>query len=99
MVCASPSPAPVVAGTASSSPYCHRSSPNKVAFRHLKPEVRAEMVQEVVCNAMQAFVRLVQLKKTDIAQSAVSQEYIGQSKGLPRRSLWRSMVKWGGRWR
>ena len=42
----------------------------KIAFRHLKPEARAEMVQEVVCNAMQAFVRLVQLKKTDIAYAA-----------------------------
>jgi hypothetical protein len=42
----------------------------KIAFRHLKPEARAEMVEEVVCNAMQAFVRLVQLKKTDIAYSA-----------------------------
>ncbi len=42
----------------------------KVCFRHLKPEARAEMVQEVVCNAMQAFVRLVQLKKTDIAYAA-----------------------------
>jgi len=34
----------------------------RVAFRQLRPELRAEMVQEVVCNAMQAFVRL---KKTD----------------------------------
>ena len=42
----------------------------KIAFRHLTPEARAEMVQEVVCNAMQAFVRLVQLKKTDIAYAA-----------------------------
>ena len=42
----------------------------KIAFRHLKPEARAEMVQEVVCNAMQAFVRLVQLKKTSIAYAA-----------------------------
>ncbi len=42
----------------------------KIAFRHLKPEARAEMVQEVVCNAMQAFVRLVQLKRTSIAYAA-----------------------------
>ena len=42
----------------------------KIAFRHLKPEGRAEMVQEVVCNAMQAFVRLFQLKKTGIAYAA-----------------------------
>lgn len=42
----------------------------KIVFRNLEPEARAEMVQEVVCNAMQAFVRLVQLKKTDIAYAA-----------------------------
>ena len=37
----------------------------KFAFRHLKPEVRAEMIQVVVSNALQAFARLVQLGKTD----------------------------------
>jgi hypothetical protein len=42
----------------------------KIAFRHLKPEARAEMVQEVVCNALQAFSRLVKLKKTSIAYAA-----------------------------
>ena len=42
----------------------------KIAFSHLRPEARAEMVQEVVCNALQAFVRLVQLKKTSIAYAA-----------------------------
>ena len=42
----------------------------KISFRNLGPEARAEMVQEVVCNAMQAFVRLVQLKKTSIAYAA-----------------------------
>jgi hypothetical protein len=42
----------------------------KIAFRHLKPEARAEMVQEVVCNALQAFARLVQLKRTSIAYAA-----------------------------
>ena len=39
----------------------------KVTFRHLKPEARAEMVQEVICNAMQAFVRLYKLGKADVA--------------------------------
>jgi hypothetical protein len=71
MVCASPAPAP--------RRRWHRQflallpqivTHAKIAFRHLKPELRAEMVQEVVCNAMQAFVRLVQLRKTDIAYAA-----------------------------
>ena len=39
-------------------------------FRHLKPEARAEVVQEVVCTALQAFGRLVQLGKTSIAYAA-----------------------------
>jgi DNA-directed RNA polymerase specialized sigma24 family protein len=38
----------------------------RVSFRHLNAESRAEAVQEVVCNALKAFVRLVELKKTDI---------------------------------
>ena len=68
MVCASPAPAP--------RRRWHREflamlpqivTHAKVALRHLKPEARAEAVQEVVCNALQAFARLVQLKKTDIA--------------------------------
>ena len=42
----------------------------RIAFRHLKPEARAEAVQEVVCNALQRFVRLVKLKKTSIAYAA-----------------------------
>ena len=42
----------------------------KIAFRHLKPEARAEAVQEAVCNALQRFVRLVKLKKTSIAYAA-----------------------------
>ena len=71
MVCASPAPAP--------RRRWHRQFlallPQiiiraKIAFRHLKPEARSEMVQEVVCNAMQAFVRLAQLKKTSIAYAA-----------------------------
>ena len=47
----------------------------KFAFRHLKPEARAEAVQEVVCNALKAFVRLVQLKKTAIAYPTVLASY------------------------
>ena len=47
----------------------------KFAFRHLKPEARAEAVQEVVCNALKAFVRLVQLKKTAIAYAAPLARY------------------------
>ena len=47
----------------------------KFAFRHLKPEARAEAVQEVVCNALKAFVRLVQLKKADIAYPTVLASY------------------------
>ena len=47
----------------------------KFAFRHLKPEARAECVQEVVCNALKAFVRLVQLKKTDIAYPTALASY------------------------
>jgi len=39
----------------------------KFAFRHLKPEARAEAVQEATCNSLKAFVRLVQRKKTDMA--------------------------------
>jgi hypothetical protein len=71
MVCASPAPAP--------RRRWHRQFlallPQivvraKIAFRHLKPEARAEMVQEVVCNALQAFARLVKLNKTSIAYAA-----------------------------
>jgi hypothetical protein len=47
----------------------------RVSFRYLKPEARAEAVQEVVCNALQAFVRLVQLKKTDLAYPTVPAKY------------------------
>ena len=39
----------------------------RVAFRHLRPERRAEAIAEVVANACDAFVRLVELGKTDIA--------------------------------
>ncbi len=39
----------------------------KIAFRNLRPEARAEAVQEAVCYAWQQFVRLVQLRKSEIA--------------------------------
>ena len=39
----------------------------KCAFAFLKPEARAEAIQEVVANACQAYARLVELGKTDIA--------------------------------
>jgi hypothetical protein len=42
-----------------------------VAFRHLKPEAREEAVQEVACNALRAYVRLVQLNKVDLAYPTV----------------------------
>ena len=71
MVCASPAPAP--------RRRWHRQflallpqivTRARIAFRHLKPEARAEAVQEAVCNALQRFVRLVKLKKTSIAYAA-----------------------------
>jgi hypothetical protein len=46
-----------------------------VSFRHLKPEAREEAVQEVVCNALRAYVRLVQLKKVDLAYPTVLARY------------------------
>ena len=39
----------------------------KCAFAFLKPEARAEAVQEVVANACQAYARLVELGKTNVA--------------------------------
>jgi len=42
-----------------------------VSFRHLNPEAREEAIQEVVCNALQAYVRLVQLKKVALAYPTV----------------------------
>jgi len=43
----------------------------RLAFRYLRPEARGEAVQEVVCNALKAFVRLVQLKKVSLAYPSV----------------------------
>ena len=42
-----------------------------VSFRHLRPEAREEAIQEVVCNALRAYVRLVQLKKVAVAYPTV----------------------------
>ncbi|MFH1921542.1 MAG: hypothetical protein ABIP48_16885, partial [Planctomycetota bacterium] len=39
----------------------------RIAFAYLDPEARAEAVQEVVANAMMAFIRLVESGKTDLA--------------------------------
>lgn len=46
-----------------------------VAFRDLKPEAREEAVQEAIANAMVAYVRLVQLKKVDLAYPSVLARY------------------------
>ena len=47
----------------------------KFAFARLKPEARAEAVQEVVANACQAYARLVELGKTDIAYATALARY------------------------
>lgn len=74
MVCASPAPHPrwhkIFLGMLPAI-----TTHAKIAFRHLNPEAKAEAVQEVVCNALQAFVRLVQLKKTDIAYPTALAKY------------------------
>ncbi len=46
-----------------------------IAFRHLKAEARQEAVQEVSANALVAFVRLVELGKTDVAFPTVLAGY------------------------
>ena len=53
----------------------------KVAFRHLNPEAREEAVQEVICNACCAYVRLVELGKADLAYPLVLARYgVAQTK-------------------
>jgi len=42
-----------------------------LSFRHLRSEAREEAIQEVVCNALRAYVRLVQLKKVGLAYPTV----------------------------
>jgi hypothetical protein len=39
----------------------------RISFRHLDAEAREEAIQETVCNACLAYVRLVELGKTDVA--------------------------------
>jgi hypothetical protein len=43
----------------------------RIAFRHLQPEARDEAIQEVIANAMSAYVRLVELGKTAVAYPTV----------------------------
>jgi len=47
----------------------------KCAFAYLKPEARAEAVQEVVANACQAYARLVELGKTAVAHPIALARY------------------------
>jgi hypothetical protein len=47
----------------------------RIAFRHLKGEARQDAIQEAIANAMMAFVRLVQLKKMDLAYPTVLAKY------------------------
>ncbi|MCE9552905.1 MAG: hypothetical protein K8T91_05955 [Planctomycetes bacterium] len=46
-----------------------------VSFRQLDPEARAEAVQEVICNAMAAYRRLVELKKEQVAYPSALARY------------------------
>jgi hypothetical protein len=39
----------------------------KIAFAHLRPEARAEAIQEAICNACCAVARLAELDKLDLA--------------------------------
>ena len=47
----------------------------QISFRHLDPDAREDAVAECIANALVAFVRLVQLKKTDIAYPTVLARY------------------------
>ncbi len=47
----------------------------KIAFACLEPEARQEAVQEVVANACQAYARLVELGKTDLAYASALARY------------------------
>jgi DNA-directed RNA polymerase specialized sigma24 family protein len=47
----------------------------RICFRRLDPEAREEAVQEVLCNAMRAYVRLVELGKVDVAYPTVLARY------------------------
>ena len=39
----------------------------RISFRHLRPDARAEAIQEAVCNACCAVARLAELDKLDLA--------------------------------
>ena len=53
----------------------------KIAFRHLNSDAREEAVQETVCNACQAYARLVELGKTDVAfPSALARFGVSQTR-------------------
>lgn len=47
----------------------------RISFRHLDPEARQEAVQECIANAMVAYVRLIQLRKVDLAYPTVLARY------------------------
>ena len=47
----------------------------RIAFRGLRPEAREDAVQEAIANALVAFVRLVQLRKLDVAYPSVLARY------------------------
>jgi hypothetical protein len=47
----------------------------RVCFRDHKPEARQELVQEVICNAVKAYARLVQLGKAEIAYAGPLAKY------------------------
>ena len=76
MVCSSPAPAP--------RPHWHKAflallpailRHAKIAFAYLKPEARSEAVAEVVANSCQAYARLVELGKTDLAYASALARY------------------------
>ena len=74
----------VVSPSASPIPEWHRrflrmlpiiAAHARISFWYLGPEARGEAVQAVVCNAMQAFVRLVELGKEDVTYPTVLARY------------------------
>ena len=65
----------------------------KISFRHLKPEAREEAVQEVLCNAWQAYNRLVERGKADVAYPSVLARYASNKCAITERSAANSMSK------
>ncbi len=54
----------------------------RICFHNLAPEAREEAVQEVIANALVAFVRLVELEKTSVAYpSALARYGVAQVRG------------------